>query len=750
MKNKGFTLVEMIAVLVIIVLIFVVSFPPILNALKSTQVKVDESIFKIVGDSVDELLSQESLTYNKKDNNKYCITIKELIEKNYLEEELIQDLDQNTYATIEFDNGKTKLSLTTSCVQQVDDIYFALKGEKDMILTQGSTYSEPGFIALDEDGIDISSKVKIKVHDYNLKEYDSIDTSIINEYIIEYELISGTNYLVLERKVKIDNDGKPVITHPGNDVISIKVTSYDVLDGVSAVDSSGNNLQVIAKTDLSLGIVGEYTITYTATDGAGNTSVARRLIQINDRYVERLLNGADPILAPTMYPIIYDEAVGNWKVVTVYDKWYSYEERMWANVVILDSGKPALNPGDYVNVDNVNSFMVWIPRYEYKINYRTDGLEYDPNYGPYAIDISFNASDTPSSPDFIIHSGFQIGDVENTGFWVDKFEQSTLSTATITHGYKAVYRSVPNVVSLVDVRLADNWWNIRDMQQLVTGTSTFEKFDTHLVKATEWGTICYLAYSLYGRCDSPTHCTQVSLNDSVGFYTGRSAGLNKPDGTKDAGSYVYNDLTYGVMASTTGTIYGVYDMAGGRAEQNMTLVYSSDGVNPVTGGCLGVILFSRCVGQTQSTGFNGMYVKAMDGLDIDLTGEHNWKVITDGVTRPDDKYIDYYDYNLKKLNGAGPYTIIEKPGDGMSDLRPIQYGSNSGRRGWFGDRIDGPNAAYPALVRGGSSMLDVNDTLPEYSNYDEIGIFTASDSSGMTGSSIYSRLYTTRKVITVD
>ena len=185
MKNKGFTLVEMIAVLVIIVLIFVVSFPPILNALKSTQVKVDESIFKIIGDSVDELLSQESLTYNKKDNNKYCITIKELIEKNYLEEELIQDLDQNTYATIEFENGKTKLSLTTSCVQEVDDIYFALNGEKDMILTQGSTYSEPGFIALDEDGIDISSKVKIKVHDYNLKEYDSIDTSIINEYIIE-------------------------------------------------------------------------------------------------------------------------------------------------------------------------------------------------------------------------------------------------------------------------------------------------------------------------------------------------------------------------------------------------------------------------------------------------------------------------------------------------------------------------------------------------------------------------------------
>ena len=116
----------------------------------------------------------------------------------------------------------------------------------------------------------------------------------------------------------------------------------------------------------------------------------------------------------------------------------------------------------------------------------------------------------------------------------------------------------------------------------------------------------------------------------------------------------------------------------------------------------------------------------------------------------DDKYIDFYAYNKKKLNGQGAYTIVEKTGDAMGELRPLEYDSNSGRRGWFGDRIDGPNAAYPALVRGGSSMLDVNDALPEYSNFSEIGLFTASDSSGMTGSTVYSRLYTTRKVVTVD
>ena len=67
MKSKGFTLVEMIAVLVVVTILFVVSFPPILNALKSTQVKVDESVQKVVTDSVEELLNRETLSYKRKD-----------------------------------------------------------------------------------------------------------------------------------------------------------------------------------------------------------------------------------------------------------------------------------------------------------------------------------------------------------------------------------------------------------------------------------------------------------------------------------------------------------------------------------------------------------------------------------------------------------------------------------------------------------------------------------------------------------
>ena len=57
---------------------------------------------------------------------------------------------------------------------------------------------------------------------------------------------------------------------------------FDVMDGVSAQDALGNNVIVYAKTDLSLGIVGTYTIYYTAIDEQGNTGSSIRRITIQE------------------------------------------------------------------------------------------------------------------------------------------------------------------------------------------------------------------------------------------------------------------------------------------------------------------------------------------------------------------------------------------------------------------------------------------------------------------------------------
>ena len=638
MKSKGFTLVEMIAVLVVVTILFVVSFPPILNALKSTQVKVDESVQKVVTDSVEELLNRETLSYKRKDNNKYCVTINELIEKNYLKEDLVEDLDKETFVAIEFEEEKTNISFATECEQHVNDIYFVLNGDNTVKLTLGATYSEPGFVALDENGNNIADKVRIMVHDFNLKDYRTPDTSIVNEYVIEYELISGTSYVVLERRLIIDNNGMPVITHPGNDNIDIRETSYDIMYGVSAVDSAGNDIQVTAKTDLSLGIVGDYTITYTATDSSGNTSVARRIVNIEDtsmNYNEPALNGADPVLKDVLVPVtIADD--GTVKKADVTTRWYSYSNKQWANAIILGP-RGKIEEDGTIKEESIESYFVWIPRYKYKV-FNNGEFNSITNGNPTGssvtnIDIVFENKWTETSKgtevgQYLTHPAFQSFDTN--GIWVSKFEVSSVDDSL---------QVKPNQKPLGNISIVDCF---------LEGYNYERSMSSHLMKNTEWGAVALLSLSKYGINK------EININNNTG-KTGYSSvinidavGFTGASGTDSSITLPYN-TTAGYKASTTGNITGVYDINGGLAE------YVSGFVD----------------GNYKSSGFSG------------------------NVNKYGSEYFDIYDDNstVHKYSNR----IL---GDATGEMGPF-YNSGGTINNWFNDAsefIDNPN---PWFIRGG-------------------------------------------------
>ncbi|MNI94731.1 hypothetical protein D3C73_1528750 [compost metagenome] len=79
--------------------------------------------------------------------------------------------------------------------------------------------------------------------------------------------------------------------------------------------------------------------------------------------------------------------------------------------------------------------------------------------------------------------------------------------------------------------------------------------DTHMMKNIEWGSVAYLSHSIYGKNG------QVWVNPSSTYITGQAG--ESADALSTATTYSYDNLTYGVNASTTGNIYGVYDMSGG-------------------------------------------------------------------------------------------------------------------------------------------------------------------------------------------
>jgi hypothetical protein len=88
-----------------------------------------------------------------------------------------------------------------------------------------------------------------------------------------------------------------------------------------------------------------------------------------------------------------------------------------------------------------------------------------------------------------------------------------------------------------------------------TGTG----IDTHLMKNTEWGIVAYLSKSNYGQ-----GANEIWINPANNYTTG-CAGTSISSGSTTGCTNTY-DSTNGLHASTTGTIYGIYDISGGSWE----------------------------------------------------------------------------------------------------------------------------------------------------------------------------------------
>ena len=283
-------------------------------------------------------------------------------------------------------------------------------------------------------------------------------------------------------------------------------------------------------------------------------------------YTEKILNGADPVLGDGMIPITLD-GKGNAKYANLYTPWYKYEEKRWANAVILvKSPSKSYKTGDTILEKDIESYFVWIPRYSYKIwdlgNY--DG--YQENYvnaqneinsiyqikgKKQIIDVMFeNKNTSPSTTQevglYYTHPAFIAFDVN--GLWVGKFEIGGNENNIVVK---------PNVTSWRSVTVGTFWNTMFNYKR---------NLDSHMIKNTEWGAVAYLSHSIYGIAN------EVNINNNENYITGYSAATNTNQGSYkgESGTTLdktqpYNTLT-GYLASTTGNITGIYDMSGGTSE----------------------------------------------------------------------------------------------------------------------------------------------------------------------------------------
>jgi hypothetical protein len=284
---------------------------------------------------------------------------------------------------------------------------------------------------------------------------------------------------------------------------------------------------------------------------------------------EKMLNGADPVIKENLVPVTIADN-GEVTYANTQKKWYSYENKEWANAVILvDSPSKEYQENDIIPESDIESYFVWIPRYKYQIfdegNY-TEAIQSKPETSiATEIQIEFESNSTNPSAgskqgEWLTHPAFTNFDVN--GFWVGKFETgyegaTSIDTAQVNAIDSSKVIVKPNVYS----------WRSSTVSNMFKTAYDYERnLDSHMMKNTEWGAVAYLSHSKYGIN------TEVRINNNSNFLTGYSA-VDETDqsiypgeyGTDSSKTLPYN-ISTGYKASTTGNITGIYDMSGGAWE----------------------------------------------------------------------------------------------------------------------------------------------------------------------------------------
>ena len=307
-----------------------------------------------------------------------------------------------------------------------------------------------------------------------------------------------------------------------------------------------------------------------------------------------------PNLIDGLIPVVYNETTAKWvkadtESSTTEYGWYDYTQKKWANAILVTEANRTTyknaTAGTEITDSDILAFYVWIPRYKYKVWNKSKIIGTDSyNAQITGIDIRFENGTastgtisctysfaTPSSSagspnetctgengDYYTHPAFTFGDNEVNGFWIGKFELTgTSSEVTILPSVNSLRSQTVSSFSTI----IQNMQNTNNIYGLGADKSNT---DSHMLTNMEWGAVAYLTNSNYGRCSGGT-CTEVTINNCSTYVTGIgadtvSASSSSTTCTTDANKY---NGAKGVLASTTGNVYGVYDMSGGAYEYVM-------------------------------------------------------------------------------------------------------------------------------------------------------------------------------------
>lgn len=551
-KNDGITMVVLIVTIVLMIILAGVTISAGTGAYESAQMSGFVSRMNIIQ-------AQVNIAHTKKTNGDANVESYGQEMPSYVENKMatiVGEEDLTGYRYFTKDDLKSDLDIDgvdeTVIINFDTRKVYSLNGieyKSKMYYTQ---YDLPGgqYNIGYEDPV-VASKPSFEVEKLNYSTYTTIN---IKNIVYNSNTNSGTAYY-------------GIVTNQTND--NVEVNYWQAMSN-NVVNSNNSNDNIDFTVDVNKSA--KYAIKF--VDKANNDK-----IEVVDVVIAN-----EPELVNGMNPVIYDEAENMWKVVSKDSGvWYDYAEKKWANIMLSDG--LVLDENNYVTT--MGSMFVWIPRFAYSINQenyhqRTAGtinLRFLKGTTNLASDgQNINIEGAAGYNKWNVHPAFINGSKNNyanggwnkeiSGMWVAKFEASSSNPGdstdpTVTNGggnTTALNIKVkPGVKSWREISEDNIFQNCLNMNAYENIYGLPPNAISHQMKNSEWGAISYLTNSIYGKNE------ELYINNSTRYITGNSGGSTDETGYNGtANSY---ETENGMASSSTGNIYGIYDLSGGAQER---------------------------------------------------------------------------------------------------------------------------------------------------------------------------------------
>jgi len=157
----------------------------------------------------------------------------------------------------------------------VNDIKLSLNGDETISLNLGDEYIESGYSASFKD-IDLTNEVKT---------YTNLDITKVGTYEITYVVNYNDKEASLRRNIMVVDNVSPEIKLKGKENVTLYLNSTYKDSGATASDNYDGNLTKSIETTGKVNTKeeGEYIITYTVKDNAGNVAKKERIVKVIKR-----------------------------------------------------------------------------------------------------------------------------------------------------------------------------------------------------------------------------------------------------------------------------------------------------------------------------------------------------------------------------------------------------------------------------------------------------------------------------------